>query len=140
MKLVFGQEKGISGVCSLVIPWIMNSGALQEEERLPCYIHHPDSIYSALAPLTINELTVLLLKTSSSTCSLEHITSYLVKGVNPADYSLSNPNSSTATFIQAKPLTISQSDNCTSLLTVLFAPPLSFLSSSVHSQHSSQTM
>lgn len=77
-----------------------------------------------LSPLTLKDMIVLLFKTNSSTCSLEHITFHLFKDFNPANYSLSNPNSSITTFLQAKLLNISRSDHCTNLLTVLFASTL----------------
>lgn len=80
------------------------SGATQNKERLPCPTHRPDCVYSAFPPLTLNELTVFILKTNSSTCSLEAITSHLFKDVSPANYTLSSPSSSTVPFIQAKSL------------------------------------
>ena len=105
-----------------MISWIIIiSGATQEKERLPCHIHHPDCIHSVPPPLTINERTVSYIKTNSPTCSLDHTTSYLFKDVSPANDSFSNPNSSLPPSSKQNQWTISQSDHCTNLLTVLFA-------------------
>lgn len=104
-KLNFGHGKGISSACSLIKHWMMViSGATQEKGCHAIHSHPPDHIYSALPPLTISEVTVLLFKTSSSTCSLKHNTCHIFEDVGPTNYSFSTPNSSATTFIQAKPL------------------------------------
>lgn len=94
---------------ALVLWWYLGLLSSQEQlrKKIDCpaiHCHLPDCIYSALLPLTINELTVLLFKTSSSNCSLSHVTCHLFEDVGPANYSFSNPNNSTTTFIQEKPL------------------------------------
>lgn len=99
------KEKEISSTCSLMIPGIIViSGATREKERLPCYPLSSSWLHIFRPPSTINELTMLLFKTSSSNSSLRHITCHLFEDVGSANYSFSNPNNSTTTFIQEKPL------------------------------------
>ena len=81
----------------------LTQGHLRTKERLLCPADHPDYIYSAFPPFTINEPTVFIVKANSSTCSLEYITSHLFKDVSPANY-IFKPSSSIAIFIQAESL------------------------------------
>ena len=87
----------------LTVWWLHYSGASHNKERLLCPADHPDYIYSAFPPFTLNEPTVFIVKANSSTCSLEYITSHLFKDVSPAHY-IFKPSSSIAIFIQAESL------------------------------------
>ena len=87
----------------LTLWWLSYSGMSQNKEGLLCPADHPDYIYSAFPPFTINEPTVFIVKANPSTCSLEDITSHLFKDVSPANC-IFKPSSSIAVLIQAEPL------------------------------------
>lgn len=81
----------------------------------------PDCVYSVLPSLTVNELTVPLFKTSSPTSPVTY-----GRMCGPANDSFSNPSSSTTPSSKQNHWAISQSHQCASLLTTLFASALAF--------------